>query len=165
MPNIVVIADKLGQCEKLGDLAYAIVKKTYSFNKIINIINQIASVADEQFYEKIVKEELNKFEINITTLGYDYIVNGIILSLKNERLLKDFQNGLYKILAEKYNLPSNYSIKWAVEKCIKSTVRYTDFEITKSYFRVETTEKITPKLFISMVVYNLKATMEEEMDA
>ena len=163
IPNIIVIADNLEQCEKLGDLAYAIVKKTYSFNKIINIINQIARVADEQFYEKMVKRELSKFEINITTLGYDYIVDGIILSLEDETLLKDFQNGLYKTLAEKNNLPSNYNIKWAVEKCIKSTIRYTNSNVTKPYFHVETTEKIT--LFISMIVYNLKDTMEQEIDA
>ena len=41
-------------------------------------------------------------------------------------ILKDFQNGLYKILAKKYNLPRNYNAKWTVEKCINATVRYID---------------------------------------
>lgn len=165
MPNIIVIEDNLNQCKKLDNLVYTSVKKTYSFNKIINTINKIANMADEQFYERIVKEELSKFEINITTLGYDYIVEGIILALENQTLLKDLQNGLYETLAKKNNQPCNYNIKWAVEKCIKATIKYTNSNITKPYFHVETTEKITPKLFISMIVYNLKDRMEQEMDA
>lgn len=165
IPYIIGITNNIKQFEKLKDYVYAIIKNTYSFNKIINIINQITFVADEQFYEKLVKEELSKFEINITTLGYDYIVDAIAISLEDETLLKDFQNGLYSTLATRHKLPSNYNVKWAVEKCIKSTVRYTDFEIIKPYFHVEIAEKVTPKLFINMVVYNLKNKMEQEMNA
>lgn len=164
IPYIIGIISNIKQCEKLKDYQYSIIRKTDPFNKIINIINQITYEASERFYENLAKEELRKFEINITTLGYDYIVDAITLSLEDETLLKDFQNGLYKTLAEKYNLPSNYNIKWAIEKCIKSTIRYTDLEITKPYFRVETTEKITPKLFINMIVYNLKNKMEQGME-
>ena len=50
-------------------------------------------------------------------------------------------------------------------KCIKSTVRYTNFDITKQYFHVEIAEKVTPKLFISMILYNLKNKIEQQMDA
>ena len=45
---------------------------------------------------------------NITTLGYSYIIDGIAMALEDDTLLKDFQNGLYKILAKKYNLPRNF---------------------------------------------------------
>ena len=165
VPYVVCITNNMKQCEKLKDYVYDIIRNTHSFNKIISIINQITSMVDKQFYERLIKEELNNFEINITTLGYEYIVEGLMLSIEDDNLLKDFQNGLYKTLAIKHNLPKNYNIKWAVEKCIKATVRYTDFEVVKSYFHVETTEKVTPKLFISIIVENLKNKMVQELDA
>ena len=152
-------------CERLKDYAYDIIKNTNSFNKIVNVINQITYIADEQFYERLIKDELDNFEMNITTFGYDYIVEGITLSLEDGKLLKDFQNGLYQTLATNHNLPRNYNIKWAVEKCIKATVRYTDFEIIKEYFHVETAEKVTPKLFISIIVENLKNKMMQNLVA
>lgn len=165
MPYLVCISQNMKQCEKIKYYTYDIIKSTNSFNKIVNVINQITYIADEQFYEKLIKEELNKFEINITTFGYDYIVEGILLSLEDGKLLKDFQNGLYQTLAIKHNLARSYNIKWAIEKCIKATVRYTDFEIIKAYFHVETAEKVTPKLFISIIVENLKNKILQELDA
>lgn len=164
-PYLVCITKNMKKCERLKDYAYDIIKNTNSFNKIVNVINQITYIADEQFYERLIKDELDNFEMNITTFGYDYIVEGITLSLEDGKLLKDFQNGLYQTLATNHNLPRNYNIKWAVEKCIKATVRYTDFEIIKEYFHVETAEKVTPKLFISIIVENLKNKMMQELDA
>ena len=156
MPYIIGITNDMKQCEQLKDYVYDIIKKTCSFSKIIDTINEITNISDERYYEKLIKEELSKFEINITTLGYDYIVKGIMLSLRNKTLLKNLQNGLYKTLATESNISNNYNVKWAVEKCIKSTIRYTNYDITKRYFHVEMAQSVTPKLFISMIVYNLK---------
>lgn len=165
IPYLVCITKNMKKCERLKDYSYDIIKNTNSFNKIVNVIKQITYIADEQFYERLIKDELDNFEMNITTFGYEYIVEGITLSLEDGKLLKDFQNGLYQTLATNHNLPSNYNIKWAVEKCIKATVRYTDFEIIKEYFHVETAEKVTPKQFISIIVENLKNKMMQELDA
>ena len=165
MPYVICITNNMKKSEKLKPYAYDIIKTTYSFNQISNTINQITSLTDRQYYERIIKEELNNFEINITTLGYSYIIDGIAMALEDDTLLKDFQNGLYKILAKKYNLPRNYNAKWTVEKCINATVRYTDFEVIKTYFHVEDAEKVTPKLFINIIAENLKHRMMQEIDA
>lgn len=165
IPYIIVIADNAKQYEKLRKYLYASIKRTCPFNKISNVINNITYETEKQNYERLVDTELSKFEINVTTIGYDYLVDAIILSLKDETLLKNMKNKLYKIIAKKNNIDNSDKIKWSIEKCVKSTIRYTNCNITNPYFRVEVREKITPKLFISMVVYNLKTTMEEEMDA
>ncbi len=164
-PYVVCITNDIKRCEQLKDYTYDIIKNTNSFIKIANVINQITYLADQQFYERLIKEELNNFEMNITTFGYDYIVEGIILLLEDDKLIKNLQNGLYQTLATKHDLPRNYNIKWAVEKCIKATVRYTNFEIIKEYFHVETAEKVTPKLFISMLVENIKNRIVQELEA
>ena len=142
IPYIIIISEDPDMQEKLRDyLPY-----TYQ--------------SEEQQYEYLVKDELRKFEINITTIGYGYIVDAITACLQDETLLKDMKNGLYKSVSIKNHDISISNIKWTVEKCIKSTIRYTSSDIIKPYFHIEAREKITPKFFIATIVENLQQKID-----
>ncbi|MBO5478221.1 MAG: response regulator [Clostridia bacterium] len=167
MPYIIVMSGDMELFQKLKDYTpyiYAAIEKPFAFNRIVDIIEDITYETDQKCYEELVKEELRKFEMNITTIGYAYIVDAITFSLEDETLLKDMQNALYKSVSIKNNNVNVSNIKWAIEKCVKSTKRYTSTSTIKSYFHVEAREKITPKLFISTVVENLKSKIEDEMN-
>lgn len=167
IPYIIVMSGNMELLEKLKDYApyiYTAIEKPFAFQRIYDVIEQITYETEQKCYEKIVKEELRKFEMNITTIGYTYIVDAIASCLENESLLKDMQNGLYKNVSIKNDNVNTNNIKWAIEKCVKSTKRYTSTSVTKAYFRVEAREKLTPKLFIATVVENLKEKLEGEMN-
>lgn len=167
MPYIIVMSGNLGLWEKLRNYApyiYAALEKPFALKRISEMLDEITYATDQKCYEKLVKEELRKFEMNITTIGYDYIVDAITLTLQDETLLKDMKNKLYKSISIKNNNINPTNIKWTIEKNIKSMVRYTSSKVTKEYFHVETREKITPKLFVSTIVNNLKQEIEKEVE-
>lgn len=166
IPYIIVMSGDLSLLDKAKDYEqyiYTTLKKPFAFSKIIDIIEEITHASEQKSYEKFVKEELRKFEINITTIGYSYIVDAITFCLEDETLLKDMKNGLYKKMSAKNNGVSISNIKWTMEKSVKSIQRFTATSITRPYFRVESGEKITPKLFIATVIERLKPRIEEEM--
>lgn len=165
IPYIIVMSGDLSLLEKSKEYApyiYTTLKKPFAFSKIVDIIEEITHTSEQKCYEKFVKEELRKFEINTTTMGYSYIVDAITFCLEDEILLKDMKNGLYKKMSAKNNGVSISNIKWTMEKSVKSIQRYTATSIIRPYFRVESGEKITPKLFIATVIERLKPKIEEE---
>ena len=167
LPYIIVISGNTELLERLKDYVqyiYAAIEKPFAFQRVFDMIEQITYETEQKCYEKLVKEELRKFEMNVTTIGYAYIVDAIASCLEDGTLLKDMQNTLYKNVSIKNNNISTNNIKWAIEKCVKSTKRYTSSNVTKEYFRVEAREKLTPKLFISTIVENLKSQIENGID-
>lgn len=167
LPHIIVMSGNLDLWEKLRDYTsyiHAAIGKPFAFKRISEMLDEITYLTDQRRYERLVKEELRKFEMNITTIGYDYIVDAITLSLQDETLLKDMKNKLYKSISIKNNNINPTNIKWTIEKNIKSMIRYTSSKVTKLYFHVEAREKVTPKLFVSTVVNNLKQEMEKEVE-
>ncbi len=136
-------------------------QKPFAIKKIVEMVNQITYETSIHYYEKQVKQELHKFEMNIITKGYAYIVEAITLSLENENLLTDMTHGLYKIIAARHGVTVD-NIKWSIEKSMKSVIRYTDCKLMNSYFYVVSGEKITPKMFITTIVENLRDKIDEE---
>ena len=159
IPYIIVMSGNIDLQKKLRKYVpylYAAIQKPFTFKRISEILDRITYISEEQYYEQLVKQELRKFEMNTTTIGYGYIVEAIVYSLKDESLLKDMKNALYKTISKKHNDVSIINIKWTIEKNIKSTMRYTSFSVLKSYFHIEAKEKVTPKFFITTVVENLQ---------
>lgn len=166
MPHIIVMSGDVDLLEKSKEYTpyiYTTIKKPFAFSRIIDIIEEITDESQQKYYEEFVREELRKFDMNITTIGYNYLVDAITFSLKDETLLKDMKNVLYKNISLKNNNVSITNIKWTIEKSVKSMQRYTSTSITRPYFRVESGEKITPKLFIATVIERLKPRIEKEM--
>ena len=167
LPYIIVISgnqELYEQVRKYSNYIYAAIEKPFSFNRIVDMIEQITYETGQKCYEELVKEELRKFEMNVTTIGYTYIVDAISLSLEDEVLLKDMKNKLYKAISIKHSNVTTSNIKWAIEKCVKSTIRYTSSSVKREYFHVESKERISPKLFISTVVDNLRPKIEQEIN-
>jgi FixJ family two-component response regulator len=166
MPFIIAISGDVDLFKKLKKIpnVYAKIKKPCAFSTIINIIEEITDISGGKCYEELVKEELQTFEVNVTTLGYKYIVDAIELSLANENLLRDMKHRLYGSISKRHDDVSIINIKWTIEKTIRSIMRYTSFDVVKSYFRVESGEKVTPKIFISEILENLKDKIDEETD-
>lgn len=165
IPHIIVMSGNSNLLEKLKKYApyiYTAIEKPFAFTRIVDIIEQITYESEQKSYEKLIKEELRKFELNVTTLGYVYIIDAISFALEDKTLLKDMQNRLYKNISVKHNDISVSNIKWSIEKCIKSMKRYTASNVLKTYFHVEAREKITPKLFITILVENLKPKIQKE---
>lgn len=166
MPYIIAISADTELFEKLKGTPHirAKIKKPCSFNTIIKVVEKIIDISGGKCYEELIKEELNKFEVNTATLGYKYIVDAIELSLANENLLRDMKQRLYQSISKRHNNVSIINIKWTMEKSIRTIVWNTSFNIIKSYFYVESGERVTPKIFISCIVDNLKYRIEEEND-
>lgn len=165
MPYIIVMSGDLSLLEKSKEYTpyiYATLKKPFAFSKVVEMIEEITHMSKQKCYDTFVKEELRKFKVNITTIGYSYIVDAITFCLEDETLLKDMKNGLYKKMSAKNNGVSISNIKWTMEKSVKSIQRFTPTSITRPYFRVEYGEKITPKLFIATVIERLKPKIEQE---
>ncbi len=166
MPYIIVMSGNVDLIEKVKEYTpyiYAIIKKPFAFSKVIDLIEEITKGSEQKCYQEYVKEELRKFEMNITTIGYSYVVDAITFCLEDEVLLKDMKNGLYKKISAKNNNVKISNIKWIIEKSTRSMQRFTDSDVARVYFRVESGERITPKLFIGTVVERLKPKIEEDL--
>ena len=131
---------------------------------MLEIIEKIIFETEQKCYEKIIKEELLKFEANPTTKGYQYIVEAIELTLHDEMLLKDMKNGLYKVMALKYKGATSSNIKWALEKCVKSIIRFTSTKVLREYFHIEAREKLAPKLFIGTIAENIRVKIGQNKE-
>lgn len=165
-PFIIAISANVDLFKKLKRMpnVYAKIKKPCAISTIINIIEEITDISGGKCYEELVKEELQTFGVNVTTLGYKYIVDAIELSLANENLLRDMKHRLYGSISKRHDDVSIINIKWTIEKTIRSIIRYTSFDIVKSYFHVELGEHVTPKIFISAILENLKDKIDEESE-
>lgn len=163
-PFIIAISANVDLFKKLKRMpnVYAKIKKPCAISTIVNIIEEITDISGGKCYEELIKEELNKFEVNTVTLGYKYIVDAIELSLANENLLRDMKHRLYGSISKRHDDVSIINIKWTIEKTIRTIVWNTSFSVIKSYFYVESGERVTPKIFISCIVDNLKYKIEEE---
>ncbi len=164
MPFIIAISSDVDLFKKLKKIpnVYAKIKKPCAFSTIINIIEEITDISGGKCYEELVKEELRTFQINVATLGYKYIVDAIELVLVNENLLRDMKHRLYQSISKRHDNVSIINIKWTIEKTIRSTIRYTNFNVIKEYFHVESGEHVTPKIFISYILDNLKDKIDED---
>lgn len=167
IPHIIVMSGNLNLWEKLRNYAsyiHTAIGKPFALSRLVNIIDKITYETEQKSYEELVRKELRKFDMNVTTLGYAYIVDAITLTLENNDLLKDMKNALYKSISIKNNGINPTNIKWTIEKSLKSMKRYTSTNIMKSYFHVQSREKLTTKLFIATIVENLSKQMEKEVD-
>lgn len=166
MPYIIVIGDNLQTYESLEEYLpyiYISIPKPFSLKTIAQVIEQITYETSTHCYEKMVKKELHTFDLNPATKGYAYIVEAITLSLDDETLLSDMSKGVYKMVAIQNDISVN-NVKWAIEKTLKSIIRYTSSNIIEKYFYVVEGEKVTPKTFISTIVENLKIKLEQEVE-
>lgn len=102
---------------------------------------------------KYITSELKKFKFNTTSLGFKYIKYAIKKGIENEKLLENFNNGLYLEMQYELNIDKK-KIKWNIEKSINYMYLNTNTNFLANYFSLEFNQKITPKLFILTVIEN-----------
>lgn len=165
-PYIIAISNHPKTEEKMEEYLPYIskyIQKPFALKNIIETIEKITYETSIHNYEKMAKKELHRFDLNPTTKGYAYIVEAITLSLDDDTLLEDMSNGLYKKVAIQKDVSVN-KVKWGIEKTLHSILRYTKSSIIESYFYVVAGEKVTPKMFISTIVDNLKEEFEQKSE-
>lgn len=158
-PYIIVVSGIKEYINKIynNKEVYAIIDKGVGFTRISNSLNMYLNeinkeITDKQIYEK-VKNELKKFNINISTKGTTYLIDSILLSYNKEDL--NLCNDIYPILSKKYHVkPMN--IKWNLEKNIKSMKRYTSNEIINKYFHIDSRSNLTIKTVIKTITNNIR---------
>lgn len=133
--------------------------KPFSMEDFVNKLSLLDNEKEEfKIYEDFNKI-LSNFEFNISSKGYHYILDGLVLFVNsNDHLSPNFnlEKDFYNNLLVKYNLKSIYTIKWNVDKTIQSMVRYTKKEILNSFF--PNLSRPTSKVVINKILeifYNL----------
>jgi len=106
--------------------------------------------------KKYVLYELKKFQFNTDTKGFKYLVEAIVLSIKEPDILENLNKNLYPKIACKYNQKGYLNIKWSIEKSISYMYTNTNSTVLCKYFNFVEDKKPGAKLVISTVVNNLE---------
>lgn len=123
--------------------------KPFKISDVIEYINTMDIQNSDNYIYTRIKKLLSKFDFNTNNIGYSYLVDCIFLSIKNPNLLEQLNNLLYLEVSKKYHIKPN-TIKWNIEKMIRSMIRYTGKNIIYKYFQYTT--KPSPKVFIKKMV-------------
>ncbi|MCI9000762.1 MAG: hypothetical protein HFJ26_07755 [Clostridia bacterium] len=167
LPYIIAISGQgklVNRLKRYSTYFYETLYKPFPFNSIIHTIEKIIYETMPRTKEDMIKGELRKFDIDVTTKGYKYIAEAILLSLENEILLKDMTHGLYQVMAEKREGINGDNVKWTIEKMVRSIKRFTSTKLIKSYFYVVEVEEVTPKRFIATIAERIRDKIEYEKE-
>lgn len=127
--------------------------KPFDIKKLSMCLTEFNSEEQERIIRNKIINILSKFEFNCKTLGYRYLIDCIQIGLESPELLKNFDKNLYPYVA-KFNHTLNISkIKWNIEKCIRSMLRFTDTKILEQFF---STPKPSPRFLIIQVIEIIK---------
>ena len=120
-------------------------------------LREITKNPEQTEIEKLISNELDKFDISKITMGYRYMVDAILFALEDVTLVKNMRKGLYAKIAQKYDGVNVINVKWTIDKCVLAVTRYTNTNKIKEYFLTGTKKtKLNTKLFILTIVRNLK---------
>ncbi len=165
LPYIIAMSGQgklVNRLQKYSTYFYATLYKPFPFNRIIHMIEKIMYEIGPKTTEDLIKGELRKFDVDVTTKGYKYIAEAILLSLEDETLLKDMTHGLYHVMAGKREGINEKNVKWTIEKMVRSIKRFTSTKLIKSYFYVVEEEEVTPKRFIGTIAEKIRDKLEYE---
>ena len=96
-------------------------------------INKIYSIPTPE-YRKIITSYLDEFNFNKTSIGYTYIIDCLLLCIKEKRKVIPKMTLLYQNVANRYEMKNSININWSITKCIKSMLKSTPPEIISKYF-------------------------------
>lgn len=161
--KIIVISSHMELVNEIysrGMLVENIFLKPFNISDIIEYINTIDIQNNDNYIYIRIKKLLLKFAFNTNNIGYSYLVDCIFLSIKNPNLLEQLNKFLYLKVSKKYRIKPN-TIKWNIEKLIRSMIRYTEKNIIYEYFQY--TIKPSPKVFIKKWLRYYKTKMITEV--
>lgn len=155
IPKIIVITgnpDLLSQSLKRNLPILCTFTKPFNIEELIyrlkdiqnEILNESRNIKNE------VSELLSNFSFNTTSLGYAYIIDCISICIENKYSTIPTSKLLYSEVAGKNNISNVFSIKWNIDKSIKSMINLTSQEKMKEFF--QHLERPTSKLFINRML-------------
>lgn len=127
-----------------------ILPKPFEFETLNRYIKELIDEDKETILNNDIIHILSKFDFNVSSVGYSYLIDCIKICLKENKCLNNLEKDLYPYVAKKYHISNPLKIKWSIEKLLNSMCRYTKTEILQIYF--PNMQKIPPKFFIKTVV-------------
>lgn len=111
-------------------------------------------MTDRELYNMIVKE-LRYFNFSINSISFEYLVDAIYLVTKDKRRIKSFNQYIYPVIAKKYGTRSE-NVLWCISKLINIMYENTNKEVINKYFNTYYKRRLSPKLFIIIISYNIQ---------
>lgn len=111
---------------------------------------------EEMKLKEIVKKELNKFEFIRISMGYRYLIDAILICIKDQNALDNLNKNVFPKVAEKHNALSFMHIKWCIEQSIRTMYNNTNSKIISSYFNLKENIKPSLKFFIYTIVSKIE---------
>ena len=117
--------------------------KPFPIDTMINDLRNIVVEKDELDIRKKITKQLEIFEFNKKSIGYQYLVESLMYTCQNSNFLNNMETNLFPLVAEKFKNKNGINIKWSIQKAMKSMIRYTPtLEIKKIFFETIPTVKI-----------------------
>ena len=110
-------------------------------------------VDDVKIIDAIIVE-LNHFSFSRSSISYQYLIEAILLVVKDPTLLKNFNKNIYEPIAKKYHTKTK-NVQWSLSKLIDIMYSNTSSDVIYDYFKFFEDEKPTLKFFIVSVARNV----------
>lgn len=152
LPKIILVSSYLEDLKKTNVTKFVsrTLPKPFKFETLNKYIKELIEEDAEGILNNDIMDILSKFDFNVRSVGYSYLVDCIKICLKETNYLNNLEKNLYPYIAKRHNVSNPLKIKWSIEKTLNSMYRYTEFETLQIYF--PNMKKIPPKFFIKTVV-------------
>lgn len=102
--------------------------------------------------KKFITGELCNFEFIRISMGYRYLIDAILICIKDPNAIDNLNQNVFPKIAEKYNVTSYIHIKWCIEQLIKTMYNNTNSKVMSDYFMLDEDKKPTLKYIIYTIV-------------
>ncbi len=152
LPKIILVSSCLEQLNKSRIIEFVsrTLPKPFKFETLNKYIKEFIDEDAEGNLDDDIMDILSKFDFNVRSVGYSYLVDCIKICLKETKYLNNLEKNLYPYIAKRHHVSNPLKIKWSIEKTLNSMYRYTNTEVLQIYF--PNMQKIPPKFFIKKVV-------------
>jgi len=103
---------------------------------------------------KTFNKILDIFNFNTSSIGYHYLLEGLVLftNINSSSIHFEFnlKNDFYKNIYYKHNIQNINRIQWSIDKTISSMIKYTPKSTLKIFF--PNTNKPSSKLVITKIL-------------
>lgn len=107
----------------------------------------------EEIYEKTLIE-LGKFKFSRNSMGYEYLVEAIVIVSQDKQTIKDFSTYVYSKIGRKYDVKAQ-NVQWCITKIINLMYLNTEKSVIENYFHLFYHERPSTKAFIIGVARNV----------
>lgn len=102
--------------------------------------------------KEFIKKELSNFQFIRISMGYRYLIDAILICIKEPNAMNNLNQNVFPKIAEKYNALSYIHIKWCIEQSIRTMFNNTDAKLMCDYFNLGEDKKPSIKYLIYTIV-------------